>query len=207
MTRFTVPSVPDRPARYGRVAQCIHWATAILVLVAFLYGPGGPEDRVYAASRDADRHLHETLGTLVFLLVILRVMWRIVDRRPAAVPVARWMGAASRVVQIALYFLMFAVPMTAITGAWLEGHPLAYLSGFQIAPLVPESHDLGAQFANIHGWLGDAILWLAGLHAVAALYHQFILKDGVLRSMLPQWLLPDRTVALPVNHRPGQPRN
>lgn len=26
--------------RYGAVAQIIHWATAILVLIAFIYGPG-----------------------------------------------------------------------------------------------------------------------------------------------------------------------
>src|SRR5471030_2323784 len=43
------------PARYGRIAQLIHWATAALVLAAFLYGPGGPEARVYAPPRDVDR--------------------------------------------------------------------------------------------------------------------------------------------------------
>ena len=177
--------------RYGRVAQAIHWATALLVLVAFIYGPGGPEERVYAASRDADRHLHETLGTGVFLLVIARVLWRMVDERPDPAPVVHWMGAASRIVQGLLYLLLFAVPMTAIAGAWLEGHPLAYLGGLQIASPFVASHDLGAALAEIHGWLGDALLWLAGLHAVAALYHHFILRDDVLGSMLPRWLLAD----------------
>jgi cytochrome b561 len=186
------PVVSRGTSRHGRVAQFIHWATAILVLVAFLYGPGGPESRVYDVSRDADRHLHETLGTLVFVLVIIRALWRLVDHRPEPIPVARWMGLAAKSVQLALYLLMFAVPLTAITGAWLEGHPLAYLGGLQIASPIAQSHALGAQLAGLHGWLGDAILWLAGLHAVAALYHQFVLKDGVLRSMLPRWLLADR---------------
>ena len=36
--------------------------------------------------------------------------------------------------------------------------------------------------------IGDAILWLAGLHALAALYHHLVLKDGVLASMLPRWI-------------------
>lgn len=191
------PSTAAGSTRYGRVAQAIHWATALLVLVAFIYGPGGPEERVYAASRDADRHLHETLGTTVFLLVIVRVLWRLVDRRPDPVPVARWMGVGARVVQGVLYLLLFAVPMTAIAGAWLEGHPLAYLGGWQIASPIASSHELGEQLAEIHGWLGDTIVWLAGLHAAAALYHQFILKDGVLRSMLPQWLVADRAAARP----------
>ncbi|MGA8785710.1 MAG: cytochrome b, partial [Polaromonas sp.] len=35
---------------------------------------------------------------------------------------------------------------------------------------------------------GDAIVWLAGFHAAAALFHHFVLKDGVLASMLPRWL-------------------
>jgi cytochrome b561 len=47
---------------------------------------------------------------------------------------------------------------------------------------------VGATIARIHTWLGDAILWLAGLHALAGLYHHVVLKDGVLASMLPRWL-------------------
>jgi cytochrome b561 len=39
--------------------------------------------------------------------------------------------------------------------------------------------------AVIHTWLGDAILWIAGVHAAAAFYHHFFLRDEVLRSMLP----------------------
>ena len=192
---MTAKVVATGPSRYGRAAQSIHWATAILVLVAFLVGPGGPESHVYDASRDADRHLHETLGSLVFALAVIRVLWRTVDRRPHPIAVTRWMGLAAKAVQLALYLLLFAVPLTAITGAWLEGHPLAYLGGLQIASPIAPSHDVGVQLAELHGWLGDAILWLAGLHAVAALYHQFVLKDGVLRSMLPRWLLPDRVGA------------
>ncbi len=175
------------PQRYGRVAQLLHWATAMLVLVAFLYGLGGPEARVYAASRDFDRHLHETLGSTVLLLVIVRVIWRRFDRRPEPAPVNRWMGLAARAVQGALYVLLFAVPLSAILGAWLEGHPLAYLGGLSIEAPFSASHQLGASLATIHTWLGDAILWIAGLHALAALFHQFILKDGVLATMLPGW--------------------
>jgi cytochrome b561 len=181
-------SLAPAPSRYGRVAQLLHWLTAVLVLVAFVYGPGGPEQRVYAPSRDFDRHLHETLGSCVLLLVLARVAWRLFDRRPEPAPASRWMGLAARVVQGLLYLLLFAVPLSAILGAWLEGHPLAYLGGLEIAAPFAPSHDLGVTIATIHTWLGDAILWVAGLHALAALYHQFILRDGVLASMLPGWL-------------------
>jgi cytochrome b561 len=176
--------------RYGGIAQLFHWATAILVLVAFIYGPGGPEDRVYGVARDAERRLHETLGLCVFALVVLRVLWKLVDQRPAPLPMARWMQIASHAVQGGLYLLLFAVPMTAVAGAWLTGHPLTLLTGIDIAPRLAESHDLGATIAEVHGWLGDVILWLAGAHAVAALYHHFRLRDGVLVSMLPSRFAP-----------------
>jgi cytochrome b561 len=168
-------------ARYGKIAQIFHWVTAILVLCAFIYGPGGSELRVYMPQRDFDRQLHETLGLAVFAIVVLRLLWRLVDARPDPPQVARWMGITAKLVQGALYGLLFALPFTAITGAWLEGHPLTLLAGIQIPPPVAPSHDLGATFATVHTWLGDAIIWLAGLHALAALYHQ----DGVLMSMLP----------------------
>jgi cytochrome b561 len=171
--------------RYGGVAQAFHWITAIVVLVAFIYGPGGSEQRVYSAARDFDRQLHETLGFCVFVLVALRLAWRAFDRRPDPPAVPRWMGIASKAVQALLYVLLIALPVTAISGAWLEGHPLTLLGGAEIAPLVVKSHDAGASIARLHTWLGDAIMWLAGLHALAALYHHFVMRDGVLLSMLP----------------------
>ena len=175
-------------ARYGAVAQALHWATAVLVLVAFIYGPGGSEQRVYAPARDFDRQLHETLGLSVLALVAIRLAWRMVDARPQPPQVARWMGVAANVVRVTLYMLLFAVPLTAITGAWLEGHPVTLLAGIEIPPALVLSHDTGATIASIHTWLGDAILWVAGLHALAGLYHHFVLKDDVLESMLPPWL-------------------
>jgi len=172
--------------RYGAVAQAFHWLTAVLVLVAFIDGPGGSEERVYSAARDFDRQLHETLGLTIFTLAVLRLLWRLVDARPDPPDVPRWMGLAAKLVQALLYVLLVALPVTAVTGAWLEAHPLTLLAGVRIAPLLPESHDIGRTIASIHGWLGDAIMWLAGAHAAAALYHHFVRKDGVLVSMLPR---------------------
>ncbi|MDE2092343.1 MAG: cytochrome b [Burkholderiales bacterium] len=183
----------QRPTtRYGTMAQIFHWITALLVLIAFIYGPGGSEQRIYSPATDFDRQLHETLGMSVFVLVVLRVLWRMVDTRPEPTPVPRWMELSAKAVQGALYLLLFALPITAIAGAWLEGHPVTLLAGIQIPPLLGLSHAAGAQLANLHTWLGDAILWLAGLHAVAAIYHHIVLKDDVFVSMLPARIAPRR---------------
>lgn len=176
---------------YGVTAQALHWATAIVVLIAFIYGPGGSEQRVYSAARDFDRQLHETLGMCVFVLVIVRALWRLADTRPE-LPTARWMHVTSKAVQALLYLLLFTLPVTAISGAWLEGHSLTLLGGISIVPLLPKAHDVGATVARIHTWLGDAIMWVAGVHALAALYHHFVLRDAVLRSMLPRWIVDHR---------------
>ncbi|HVB48265.1 MAG TPA: cytochrome b/b6 domain-containing protein [Burkholderiales bacterium] len=178
----------DRKAltHYSAPTQVLHWLTAILVLIAFIYGPGGSEERVYSAARDFGRQLHETLGLSVLTLTLLRVVWRAFDKHPAPPPAARWMSVTASVVQVALYVLLFAVPLTAISGAWLEGHALTLLGGLAVSPAVIESHDLGVRIAEIHTWLGDAIMWLAGAHALAALFHHLMLKDRVLRSMLPR---------------------
>jgi cytochrome b561 len=166
--------------------QILHWLTAIVVLAAFIYGPGGSEARVYAAARDFGRQLHETLGLCVFALVMLRIVWRALGSHPAPPLAPAWMTLAARAVQVALYVLLFAVPLTAIAGAWLEGHALTLLGGLTIPPALGESHALGETIAEIHTWLGDAIVWLAGVHAAAGLFHHYVLKDHVLRSMLPQ---------------------
>ncbi len=171
---------------YSAPTKIVHWLTAILVLVAFIYGPGGSEERVYSSARDFDRQLHETLGLCVFALVVFRILWRTIDKRPEPPPVARWMSVTAGIVKMALYILLFALPLTAITGAWLEGHALTLLWGIALRPPIAESHALGATIAELHTWLGDIIIWLAGAHALAGLFHHYVLKDGVLRSMLPR---------------------
>ena len=164
----------------------------MLVVAAYIYGPGGSEERVYSPERDFDRQLHETLGLCVFAFSLIRVLWLLVDRRPDPPPMPRWMRIAAKSVQGVLYLLLFLVPLTAIAGAWLEGHPLTLLAGVEVPPLLARSHDLGVKIAELHTWLGDTILWVAGLHAIAALYHHYVLKDGVLGSMLPANWLPER---------------
>jgi cytochrome b561 len=173
-------------AHYSAPTKGIHWLTAVLVLITFIYGPGGSEQRVYSAARDFDRQLHETLGLCVLALSVARLLWLPFDARPEPVLAAPWMARIARTAHLALYMLLFALPITAISGAWLEAHPVTLLGPVVVPPLFGESHALGAGIAKLHTWLGDAIVWLAGAHAGAALLHHYVLKDGVLRSMLPR---------------------
>ncbi len=72
--------------RYGAVAQVFHWLTAILVVAAYFMSPGGSEQRVYSSAVDFSRQVHETLGISVFVIVLLRGLWRLIDRVPEDPP-------------------------------------------------------------------------------------------------------------------------
>ncbi len=175
--------------RYGRAAMAIHWLTAILVVAAFVLGPGGSEQRVYAAAKDTERAIHETLGLAVLALTLVRLAWRALTPAPQLPPASLWMLRLSKLVQGLLYALLVATPVTAIAGAWLEGHALTLGILGSVPPLVAENHALGRSIAEVHTYLGDMIVWLAGFHAAAALFHHFVLRDEVLAAMLPARVL------------------
>ena len=165
------------PARYDATTQTLHWLTAILVVVAFFYGPTGSEAVVFAPGRNFDRDLHETLGLWIFALTVVRLLWGIGESRPRS-------SIAGSISHWVLYGLLIALPLTAVLGSWLSGHAITLFAG-QIPSPLPVAHRTGMAILEVHAWLGDAILWLAGLHAAAAIYHHWVLKDGVLSSMLP----------------------
>lgn len=171
--------------RYGAVAQIFHWLTAILVVAAYSTGPGQSEQRAYSAAADFSRQVHETLGMSVLTLVLFRILWRLVDRVPEGPPMPVWMKHSAKFVHLLLYLLLIVTPVTAIVGAWLEGHPLTLLLFGNIAPMLAKAHGIGLSVSSIHPVLGDAILWVAGLHAAGGLFHHFFLRDRVLLSMLP----------------------
>lgn len=171
--------------RYSGPSIAFHWLTAALVLAAFLLGPGGSEQSVYSAAKDFDRNLHEVLGLSVFALTLLRLVWRPFSNPPKLPAAHAWMNRAAKGVEALLYGLLVVTPLAGISGAWLEGHPLTLGVLGEIAPLLPENHALGAKIAEVHTFLGDALLWTAGLHAAAALVHHFVLRDDVLATMLP----------------------
>ena len=177
--------------RYDSLSRAFHWVTAIVVTVAFILGPGGfgrlMRDGVDPATH-SDIVWHESLGILVLVLTVLRLLW--VALRPTApqFPMAGWMHWVAKVVQFAMWGLLLAVPVTAFLALGGESHPLTLLGGVRIDQMPIIANSVVAELADwgdVHQFLGDAIMWLAGLHAIAAIYHHVVLKDGVLAAMLP----------------------
>jgi cytochrome b561 len=178
----------DKQARYGKVAMGFHWLSALVVVTAFALGLEGSEARIYAPANLLDRQLHESLGVAVLVLTVLRVLWKWAAKSPVPVAMPRWMHRLSKALQGLLYLLLLVVPVLAFLGVWLMGYDVALLGGTLLAPALPVMEGLGDWMVEVHTLLADAILWLAGLHAAASLFHHYVLKDGVLVSMLPAGL-------------------
>lgn len=181
----------DTFAPYDRLSKAFHWVTAIMVGIAFILGPGDfgrlLDEGIDPATR-IDILWHESLGVTVFMLTLLRLSW--VAVRPAAprIQMKSSMHVLARLMHIALWGLLFALPLTALLALGSQAIPLTLLGGVRIdrLPFIAGSYGAGlADWGDLHKLLGDAIIWLAGVHALAALYHHFKLKDGVLSSMLP----------------------
>jgi cytochrome b561 len=177
--------------RYDRLSQAFHWLTAVVVTIAFILGPGGfgrlMRQGVDPATR-IDIVWHESLGILVLVLTVLRLVW--VAFRPAApkFKMGAAMHLASKLGHLALWLLLLALPATALLALGSESHPLTLLGGIRVdqMPWIADSAIAGlADWGDVHQFLGDAIMWLAGVHAVAAIFHHVFLKDGVLLAMLP----------------------
>jgi cytochrome b561 len=179
------PQPPIAVEHYSATARLFHWLTALLVVAAYVISVGGAETRVYSPDNDFDRGLHEVLGMSVLVLTLMRACWRAIFPPPKGPEMPVWMELGAKLGHWAIYALLVLVPITAILGAWLEGHPLTMLGIGDIQPWLLRSPQLGLTLADIHGWLGDVLIWLAGLHAAAALYHHFWRRDTVLLSMLP----------------------
>lgn len=177
--------------KYDKLSKAFHWITAIIVVIAFILGPGDfgqlLHDGIDPGTR-SDIIWHESLGITVFALTFLRLVWVAVRPATPKIQISPWMRFLSRLTHFALWGLLFALPMSALLTLGSESAPLTLLGGLRIdkLPFIAGSPLASlADWGEVHKLLGDVIIWLAGIHAVAAVYHHYKLKDGVLASMLP----------------------
>jgi cytochrome b561 len=178
----TVAQVLAPDVSYDRWTIQLHWVTAALVGVLWAFAqvidffPKG-------APKIAVRSVHIVLGVLLGFILLARIVWRTrSSRRPprANDGVA---GHAARIVHWALYAGLAAVILLGISNAWARGDSL--FSVFRIPKLFASNPQLKPTIENLHRTFANALLILAAAHALAALVHHFILRDGVLRRMLP----------------------
>lgn len=162
--------------RYSTGMIIIHWLTALFVLGAWLTAEGGRE------VVQNPPLLHFALGLAVLVLVVPRLILRLAGGAPAAVAQNGWLAAGARAGHGLLYLLLIGLPITGWYAASRLGVPISFL-GVELPAIAAKVEGRPGLIAELHENAGTFILILAGLHALMALWHQFVRRDGTMRRM------------------------
>lgn len=175
--------MPD--PRYSAWTRHLHWLVfglvACALLLIYIHGWTARGTAIHANSKWA----HTQFGIAVLLVMLPRLLVRSRGKTPSVQPpLPAWQAWLSRTTHLALYVLLFATPLLGVAnrmwspGAWdFLGIPLPHVAN----PDRGFAHVL----EDIHGDFGNILMYLAAIHAAAALFHHFVRRDNTLKRMLP----------------------
>ena len=128
--------------------------------------------------------MHIVLGALLGVILVMRVVWRSrFGRRLSLANDGVW-GHLARIAHWALYVGLAAAILLGMTNALVRGDSIFSL--FRIPKIYPNIPQLKPSIEKFHQTAANALVILAAVHALAAVAHHYILRDGVLRRMLPR---------------------
>jgi cytochrome b561 len=173
-------------ARHDPTTIAFHWISA--VLVAVIWGIGQTVDVPPNGLLRTDyRSLHIVLGVVLGAVLLARLAWR-VTRNGMLPPLDHGLLLfIARATHWALYALIILAVILGLGTAWVRGDTL--FGWFSIPAYDPGNRALIHLIQGWHALAANAIMIIAGVHATAALFHHYILRDATLRRMLP-WDLP-----------------
>jgi cytochrome b561 len=171
-------------ARYTRTAIGLHWIifvalAGMMTLGFYVHGLHFSPTRIRLVN------YHKWAGVTLFLLILLRLLWRLTHEPPplpATMPrLTRWAASA---VHWMLYLLMFAIPFSGWLMSSAKGYQTVWFGIVPLPDLVQRNAVLGSQLLQLHATLNFILIVLAAAHAAAAFKHHFIDHDDVLTRIL-----------------------
>lgn len=171
--------------RYGSLTIGLHWL--MLLLIAAVYAlmelrgifPKG------SAGHDAMKLGHFMLGLLVLPLAVLRLGMRWAMLKPTIKPPPpAWQAWLASLVQLLMYVLMLGLPLLGWLMFSAAGKPVPFF-GLELPALIGQNKDLAKQLKEVHETVATLGYALIGLHAAAALFHHYWMRDNTLLRMLP----------------------
>ena len=172
---------------FDRLTIGLHWGTVLLVLVVFVSA------WLHALAETRQCHftpillqIHRSSGVTIWVVTALRLAWRVTKASQPPIPTqtSKLHRATVKLSEYGLYALLFGEPATGFLATLFGGRPFAlYL--WQFPALMPRDLTLQAVFHFSHKLGAWALAGLAVGHAAAALFHHFVLRDDVLKSMAP----------------------
>lgn len=165
--------------RYGKVAVGIHWLSA-LAIVALLGSGIRADGATEAAEKIPFLRVHVALGITILVLTLCRIgWWWRADRKPTPLSMPALQGFVSRAVHVLFYIVILGMAASGIGLLVISGAGAIIYGGD--ASLLPDFWDYPPR--TPHGIGAKIMIALFVLHAGAALYHQFVVKDGLLKRM------------------------
>lgn len=171
--------------RYHRLSIALHWFMALLLIAVYVtmefrsIFPKGSDPR------NAMKMWHFMLGLSVLALVIIRLAVRFSSIAPSITPTPpTWQLSLSKLVHLALYVFMLAMPIAGWMILSGEGARIPFF-GLELPALIAPNKELAHQIEDIHGAVGEFFYYVIGLHVAAALFHHYFVKDNTLKRMLP----------------------
>ena len=176
--------VRNTTARWGSVAQFLHWLIVALIITQVILALSA--EQLHGMAKLAMLARHKSVGITILMLAVVRLAWRLINPTPplplTLKPYERFLANFTHA---ALYVLIFALPITGWIMSSARGFPVSWFSLFQLPDLVTKNRQLYETMQETH----EALAWTLGavalLHLLGALKHHFVRKDTVLRRMLP----------------------
>jgi len=170
--------------RWGSVAQFLHWLIVALIITQVILALRAEE--LHGMAKLAMLARHKSVGITILMLAVVRLSWRLINPTPILPPTLKpYERRLANFTHAVLYALIFALPITGWIMSSARGFPVSWFSLFQLPDLVAKNRQLYDTMVDTH----EALAWTLGavalLHLGAALKHHFVLKDSVLRRMLP----------------------
>ena len=173
----------DDKTDYDNVSVSLHWLTALLVLIQFVLAETW--DWFARGTRDGMQNVHVSLGILLTVVVVARLIWRWIPGHQRSSLDAGWMLIASKAVHYLLYILLVVQAGVGWAIGWSAGRPIHFFGIPIPGPFAALSRATRHDIREIHSTVGWVIVILAFVHALAALYHHYGLHDRVLSRMYP----------------------
>lgn len=170
---------------YDGVTIALHWATAILVVTQFSIAHiweflvKGTPWRIGLIST------HAALGIVLAAIIMARICWRLLNRGKLPPAVTGLQHIVASAVHGILYLLLVTQVTLGFLLGWSAGNPLRFFNLFSVPPLYVVSPDMRHLVGPLHNYTAWTIIGFALIHACAALMHHYVLRDPVLRRMIP----------------------
>lgn len=176
--------------RYGGVAQLFHWLIAALIFV--MLGLGYYMEDLPLGTQKLELYgIHKSTGLTIALLAALRLLWRLFHPPPPLPATMQpWERKAAVAVHWLLYLMLFVQPLVGFLQSNAANFPVVLWGMVPLPPLIGPDEPVSETLIGVHTVGGNFLAVLVILHIAAALRHHFVLKDDVLRRMLPGPAIP-----------------